>query len=133
MDGLWVAMQHMVWHQGQLIACLSVYAECLRKQSENNDIIQGEMGVDLKVFSEQSPSETTVYFQPVNYNDAISANQRSIYMKSKQARTERRVDGEGEGERKREREQRINGMREGVLDRNGNGVSQKWPLEKLSA
>jgi len=43
------------------------------------------------------------------------------------------VEGEGEGERKREREQRINGMRDGVLDRNGNGVGQKWPLEKLSA
>ncbi len=54
-------------------------------------------------------------------------------MKSQQARTEQGVDGEGEGERKREREQQINGMRDGVLDRNGNGVSQKWPLEKLSA
>ncbi len=73
MDGLWVAMQHMVWHQGQLIACLSVYAGCLRKQSKNNDFIQGEMGLDLKVYSEQSPIETTVYFQSVYYKDTISA------------------------------------------------------------
>ncbi len=49
-------------------------------------------------------------------------------MKS-QVRTEWGV--EGEGERGRERELHINGVREG-LDRNRNGVGQKWPLEKLN-
>ncbi len=39
---------------------------------------------------------------------------------------------EGEGEREREREQQINGVRDGVMDRNRNGVGQKWTLEKLN-
>ena len=34
--------------------------------------------------------------------------------------------------REREREQQINRVRDGALDRNGNGVGQKWPLEKLN-
>ena len=41
-----------------------------------------------------------------------------------------RVGGEGRG-REREREQRVNGVRDRVLDRNGNGVGQKWPLVKM--
>jgi hypothetical protein len=32
--------------------------------------------------------------------------------------------------REREREQQINGVRDGAFDRNGNGVSWKWPLVK---
>jgi hypothetical protein len=37
-----------------------------------------------------------------------------------------------EGEREREREQQINSVRDGGLDRNGSGVGQKWPKEKLN-
>ncbi len=48
-------------------------------------------------------------------------------MKLQQAKTEW---GVGE-EREREREQRINRVRDRVLDRNGNGVPQKWPLVKM--
>jgi hypothetical protein len=33
--------------------------------------------------------------------------------------------------RERERERQINGARDGALERNGNGVGQKWPLGKL--
>jgi hypothetical protein len=36
------------------------------------------------------------------------------------------VEREGE----REREQQINGVRDGALDRDGNGVHQKWLLVK---
>jgi len=32
-----------------------------------------------------------------------------------------------------ERDKRINGLRDVVLDRNGSGMVQKWPLEKLNA
>ncbi len=39
------------------------------------------------------------------------------------------VEGEG-GEK--ERDQHINIERDGALDRNGNGIGQKWPLEKLN-
>ncbi len=35
---------------------------------------------------------------------------------------------EREGER--EREQQINGVRDGALDRNGNGMGWKWPIVK---
>jgi hypothetical protein len=31
-----------------------------------------------------------------------------------------------------EREQQINEVRDGALDRNGSGMGQKWPLEKLN-
>jgi hypothetical protein len=31
-----------------------------------------------------------------------------------------------------EREQQINRVRDGALDRNGSGMGQKWPLEKLN-
>ncbi len=34
--------------------------------------------------------------------------------------------------REREREWQINGVRDGMLDRNGNGMGQKWPLEELN-
>ena len=34
----------------------------------------------------QFPSETTVSFQSVYYNDAASSNQQSIYMKSQQVK-----------------------------------------------
>jgi len=51
-------------------------------------------------------------------------------MKSQQVRTEWGVEGEGERERKRE--EQIYRVRDWVLDRNGNGVGQKWPLEKLN-
>ncbi len=37
---------------------------------------------------------------------------------------------EKEGER--EREQQINEVRDGALDKNGSGIGQKWPLEKLN-
>jgi hypothetical protein len=37
------------------------------------------------------------------------------------------VGSEGE----REGEQQINGVRDGVLDRNGNGTGQKWVLVKM--
>ncbi len=47
-------------------------------------------------------------------------------MKLQQAKTESGVSGEGE----REREQKINGVRGGALDRNGNGMGWKWPLLK---
>jgi len=36
----------------------------------------------------------------------------------------------GVREKEREREQRINQVRDGVFDRNGNGVGWKWPLVK---
>ncbi len=45
-------------------------------------------------------------------------------MKSQQMKTEWGVSGEGG----REREQQINGVRDGTLDRNGNGMGWKWPL-----
>ncbi len=38
------------------------------------------------------------------------------------------MEKEGEGER----EQQINSVRDRALDRNGRGVGQKWPLEKLN-
>jgi hypothetical protein len=50
----------------------------------------------------------------------ISLNHPSIYVKLQQVKPEWGVSGEGE--RKKEREQRINGVRDGALDRNGNGV-----------
>ncbi len=37
---------------------------------------------------------------------------------------------EREREREREREQQINGVRDGLLDRNRNGVGCKWLLGK---
>jgi hypothetical protein len=49
-------------------------------------------------------------------------------MKSQQVRTEWGVEGEGERERKRE--EQIYRVRDGVLDRNGNGMGQKWLLEQ---
>jgi hypothetical protein len=52
-------------------------------------------------------------------------------MKSQQVKTEWRV--EGEGEREREKVRQINRVRDGVLGRNGSGVGQKWPLEKLKS
>ncbi len=33
--------------------------------------------------------------------------------------------------REREREQRINGVSDGALDKNGNGKGQKWPFVKM--
>ncbi len=48
---------------------------------------------------------------------------------SKTGETECGEGGEREGER--EREQQISGVRDGVLDRNGSGVGQKWPLVKM--
>ncbi len=41
-----------------------------------------------------------------------------------------RVGSEWRG-REIERKQWINGVRDGALDRNGNGVGQKWPLVKM--
>ncbi len=38
-----------------------------------------------------------------------------------------------EREREREKVRQINRVRDGVLDRNGSGVGQKWPLEKLKS
>ncbi len=38
---------------------------------------------------------------------------------------------ERERERERKKEQWISGVRDGALDRNGNGVGQKWPLVKM--
>jgi len=38
------------------------------------------------------------------------------------------MEKEGEGGR----EQQINRVRDGVLDRNGSSVVQKWPLQKLN-
>ncbi len=38
---------------------------------------------------------------------------------------------EKERERERERDQQVNGVRDRALDRNGNGVGQKWPLVKM--
>ncbi len=38
---------------------------------------------------------------------------------------------DGEWKREREREQQINGVRDGVLDRNGSGVGQNMQLEKI--
>jgi hypothetical protein len=35
-------------------------------------------------------------------------------------------------EQERERDQQINGERDGALNRNGNGVGQKWLLDKLN-
>ncbi len=46
-------------------------------------------------------------------------------MNSQQVKTEW-----GVREKEREREQRINQVRDGVYDRNGNGVGWKWPLVK---
>jgi hypothetical protein len=43
---------------------------------------------------------------------------------------ENRVGSEWRG-REREREQRINGVRDAALDRNGNDVGQKWLLVKM--
>jgi hypothetical protein len=37
-----------------------------------------------------------------------------------------------EKEREKEREQQIKRVRDGGLDRNGSGVGQKWPREKLN-
>ncbi len=51
-------------------------------------------------------------------------------MKSQQARTE--WVAERDGEREREREQQINRVRDGALDRNGNGVGQKCPFVILN-
>ncbi len=34
-------------------------------------------------------------------------------------------------EREGEREQWVNGVRDGALDRNGNGVGKKWPVVKM--
>ncbi len=39
-----------------------------------------------------------------------------------------RVESKPSGER--EREQRINGVRDGALDGDRNGMGQKWPLVK---
>ncbi len=40
--------------------------------------------------------------------------------------------GESEDrEREKNREQQINGVRDGALDRNGNGMGQKQPLVKM--
>jgi hypothetical protein len=50
-------------------------------------------------------------------------------MKVQQVKTKWGVSGEGE--REREREQRINGVTDRVLERNGNGVGQKWPLKQM--
>ncbi len=52
-------------------------------------------------------------------------------MKIPQVKTEREVSGERERERERERQRQINGVRDGTLDRNGNGMGQKWPLVKM--
>ncbi len=45
---------------------------------------------------------------------------------------ERERKKEREREREREREQQINGVSDGALVRNRNGVGQKWPLVKLN-
>jgi hypothetical protein len=75
------------------------------------------------------PSETTVYFQSVKYNDAISSNQRNIKMKSEHVKQSGELRGK---EREREREQQISEVRDGALDRSGVGVGKKWPLENLN-
>ncbi len=81
----------------------------------------------LHMYCEQSPSETSVYFQSVYYNDTVSSNQQSIYANVQQ------VKWSGElREKERERKQKINGVRDEALDRNGSGVGQKWPLVKLN-
>ncbi len=73
-------------------------------------------------------SETTVSFQSDLFNDAVSRNQRSIYVKSEQVKV-----GSWWRRREREREQQqINRVKDRALDRNGSGVDQKWLLEKLN-
>jgi hypothetical protein len=49
-------------------------------------------------------------------------------MKWQQVKMEWGVNGDREGER--EREQRINGVRDGVLEGFGNCMGWKWPLGK---
>ncbi len=81
----------------------------------------------LHMYCEQSPSETTVYFQLIYYNDTVSSNQQSIYANVQQVKWRGELR---EKERERERKQRINGVRDEALDRNGSGVGQKCPLVK---
>jgi hypothetical protein len=66
-----------------------------------------------KTICEQSPRETTIYFQSVYYNDTVSSNHWSIYRKSQHVRTEY-------GGRRRE------GEREKWISRERQSVGQKW-------
>jgi hypothetical protein len=65
------------------------------------------------IYCKQTPSEMTIYFQSVYYNNNVSSNQESIYMKSQLMRTEWGVEREGG----REREERINRAGDRVLDK----------------
>ncbi len=66
-------------------------------------------------------SETAIYFQSVYYNETVSSEYWNICLNLQQVKTEWGVRERGR-ERERERGQQINGVRDGALDRNGNGV-----------
>jgi hypothetical protein len=78
----------------------------------------------LCIYCELSPSKTTVFIQSSLFNDNVYEFVRVFMWNGKN-----RVGSKQRG-RERKREQRINGVSEGVLDRNGNGVGWKWLLVK---
>ncbi len=74
-----------------------------------------------KRYCEQSPNETSIYFQSNYYNYNLSSNQQSIQVNHKQMKQNGEQGGKA---RELDREQPINGEGEGALVKKRIGVGQ---------